>query len=56
MLRLLAANDLAWCDRPASERPPLAVPRLRIYQADPSTPLAARPCRPRNWPGGPSRS
>ncbi len=26
VLRLLAANDLAWCDRPASERPPLAVP------------------------------
>jgi hypothetical protein len=42
VLRLLAANDLTWCDRPASERPPLAVPRLRIYQADPSTPPAAR--------------
>ncbi len=56
VLRLLAANDLAWCDRPASERPPLAVPRLRIYQADPSTPPAARRSRPRNWPVGPSRS
>jgi hypothetical protein len=33
---------LAWCDRPALERPPLAVPRLRIYQVDPSTPPAAR--------------
>ncbi len=42
VLRLLAANDLAWCDRPAFERPPLAVPRLRIYQVDPSTPPAAR--------------
>jgi hypothetical protein len=42
VLRLLAANDLAWCDRPASDRPPFAVPRLRIYQADPSTPPAAR--------------
>jgi hypothetical protein len=46
VLRLLAANDLAWCDRPASERPPLAVPRLRIYQADPSTPPAARALPP----------
>ncbi len=42
MLRLLAANDLAWCDRPASERPRFAEPRLRIYQADPSTPPAAQ--------------
>jgi hypothetical protein len=46
VLRLLAANDLAWCDRPASERPPLAVPRLRIYQADPSTPPGARALPP----------
>ena len=46
VLRLLAANDLAWCDVPASERPPVAVPRLRIYQADPSTPPAARALPP----------
>jgi hypothetical protein len=46
VLRLLAANDLAWCDLPASERPPFVVPRLRIYQADPSTPQAARALAP----------
>ncbi len=46
VLRLLAANDLAWCDRPASERPQFAVPRLRIYQIDPSTPPAARALAP----------
>jgi hypothetical protein len=46
VLRLLAANDLAWCDRPASERPPLAVPRLRIYEANPSTLPAARALPP----------
>jgi hypothetical protein len=34
VLRLLIANDLAWCDRPVSERPALAVPRLRIYEPD----------------------
>jgi hypothetical protein len=43
VLRLLAANDLAWCDRSASERPLLAVPRLWIYEADPSAPPAAIP-------------
>ena len=46
VLRLLAANDLAWCDRPASERPPMAVPRLQIYDADPATPPAARALSP----------
>jgi hypothetical protein len=46
VLRLLAANDLAWCDRPASDRPVLAVPRLRIYQADPSMPSAGRALPP----------
>ena len=46
VLRLLAANDLAWCDRPAVERPAFAVPRLRIYQADPSAPPAARALPP----------
>jgi hypothetical protein len=37
---------LTWCDRPGFERPPLAVPRLRIYQADPSMPPAARALSP----------
>ena len=46
VLRLLAANDLTWCDRPGFERPPLAVPWLRIYQADPSMPTAARALSP----------
>jgi hypothetical protein len=46
VLRLLAANDLAWCDRATAERPSLAVPRLRIYEADPSTPPAARAVAP----------
>jgi hypothetical protein len=46
VLRLLAANDLAWCDRPVSERAPFAVSRLRIYEADPSTPPAARALPP----------
>ena len=46
VLRLLAANDLAWCDRPVGERPAFAVPRLRIYQADPTAPPAARALAP----------
>jgi hypothetical protein len=46
VLRLLAANDLAWCDRPAFERPAWAVPRLRLYQADPAAPPAARALPP----------
>jgi hypothetical protein len=44
VLRLLAANDLAWCGQ--SERPAFAVPRLRIYQADPAAPPAARALPP----------
>jgi hypothetical protein len=46
VLRLLAANDLAWCDRPVSERPDFAVPRLRIYEHDATTPAAARALAP----------
>ncbi len=44
VLRLLAANDLAWCDQP--QRPAFAVPRLRIYQADPAAPPATRAVTP----------
>lgn len=40
VLRLLVANDLAWCDRPVSERPAIAVPRLHLYASDPTTPSA----------------
>ena len=46
LLRLLAANDLAWCDRPVSERPGFAVKRLRIYDHDPAAPAAARALSP----------
>jgi hypothetical protein len=46
VLLLLAANDLAWCDRPAHERPPFAVPRLQIYENDGSSPPAAQPLPP----------
>jgi hypothetical protein len=46
VLRLLVANDLAWCDRPAADRPGFAVPRLRIYEPDPSAPPAARALPP----------
>jgi hypothetical protein len=46
VLRLLAANDLAWCDRFVPERPAFAVPRIRIYAADPATPPAARALTP----------
>ncbi|WZO96276.1 hypothetical protein EP7_003265 [Isosphaeraceae bacterium EP7] len=42
VLRLLAANDLAWCDRPIFERPEFAEPRLRIYASDPAALAAAR--------------
>jgi hypothetical protein len=42
VLHLLAANDLAWCDCPVGERPEFAVPKLRIYQADPTAPPDAR--------------
>ncbi len=46
VLRLLAANDLAWCDRPVSERPGFAVPRLRIYDHDPAASASARALSP----------
>jgi hypothetical protein len=46
VLRLLAANDLAWCDRPLAERPEFAIPRLRIYQADSSVPRESRALPP----------
>ena len=46
ILRLLVANDLAWCDRPAMERPALAVPRLQIYVPDPAAPPASRALPP----------
>ena len=45
ILRLLAVNDLAWCDRPAFDRPEMAVPRLRIYRAA-SAPPEARAISP----------
>ena len=50
VLHLLAANDLAWCDRSVGERPEFAIPKLRIYQTDPTAPgrtkLADRGARP----------
>jgi len=53
VLRLMAADDLAWCDQP--QRPAFAVPRLRIYEADPAAPPPRGPSLPRNWPDGPIR-
>jgi hypothetical protein len=46
VLNLLVANDLAWCDRPASDRPAFAVERLRIPEPDAATPAAARALAP----------
>ncbi len=46
VLNLLLANDLAWCDRPVVDQPPLAVPRLRIFEPAPTTPAAARALTP----------
>jgi hypothetical protein len=46
VLRLLAANDLAWCDRPVFERPAFAIPRLRIYAHNPAAPATARALSP----------
>jgi hypothetical protein len=46
VLRLPAANDLAWCDRPVGERPAFAVSRLRIYQSDPMAPSGSRALAP----------
>jgi hypothetical protein len=42
VLNLLVANDLAWCGRPASDRPAFAVERLRIPESD----VAARGLAP----------
>jgi hypothetical protein len=42
----LAANDLAWCDRPVGERPLFAVARLRVYESDPNAPSNARVLAP----------
>ena len=46
VLKLLVANDLAWCDRPVPDRPAFAVPRLRIYDHEASAPAAARALPP----------
>jgi len=46
VLKLLLANDLAWCDRSVADQPPVAVPRLRIFEPDPTTPAAARALAP----------
>jgi len=46
VLNLLAANDLAWCDRPVAEQPAVAVPTLRIFEPDPRAPPSARALAP----------
>jgi len=46
VLNLLVANDLAWCDRSVADQPPVAVPRLRIFEPDPTAPAAARALAP----------
>jgi len=46
VLNLLVANDLAWCDRPVVEQPSVAVPRLRIFEPDPTSAPAARAVAP----------
>ena len=46
VLNLLVANDLAWCDRPASDRPAFADERLRIPEPDAAAPAAARALAP----------
>ena len=46
VLNLLVASDLAWCDRPASDRPAFAVDRLRIPEPDAAAPAAARALAP----------
>lgn len=46
VLRLLFANDLAWCDRPFSERPALADARLHVYEPDPSAAPSSRAIPP----------
>ncbi len=46
VLSLLAANDLAWCDRPGIARPMLAISRLQIYEGDPAAPESTRALAP----------
>ena len=46
VLNLLVANDLAWCDRPAADRPAFAVDRLRIPELNAAAPAAARALAP----------
>jgi hypothetical protein len=46
VLNLLIANDLAWCDRPAADQPPVAVARLCIFEPDPTAPASARALAP----------
>ena len=46
MLNLLVASDVAWCDRPASDRPAFAVERLRIPEPDAAAPAAAQALAP----------
>jgi hypothetical protein len=46
VLNLLVASDLAWCDRPVSDRPAFAVARLRIPESDPAAPAASRALAP----------
>jgi hypothetical protein len=46
VLNLLVAGDLAGCDRPVSDRPALAVPRLCIPEPDPGAPTATRDIPP----------
>ena len=45
VLNLLVASDLAWCDRPLSNRPAFAVPELHIPE-----PTRPRPLPPEPWP------
>jgi hypothetical protein len=46
VLNLLLANDLAWCDRPVADQPPIAVDRLHLFEPDPTAPAAARALAP----------
>ena len=50
--RLLIANDLAWCDRPVSERPGASGAALRGLTG-PTRPRCL--CLRRSWPDGPTR-
>ena len=46
VLNLLVASDLAWCDRPVSDRPAFAVERLRIPEPDAAALAAAKALAP----------